>query len=134
MDWQNKYFSYFNENLIPDKLWIYYHTRTEIYDRTLNPICPSMHEEGIVIPYGESRKQSEQNARETYKFIYGIAYYYGISDEQMDLVERRVGYMKQIYIEREYQVIKDQNGFKFIDDYVEYLNSIMRKKTRRECI
>lgn len=123
-NWYNQYLCNSKEHAIANKLWIYYYTQTEKYDRNLNQIRPSQYEEGMVVPYGDSRKWSEQNACKVYNFIYDVANHYGVNSDQMNCEKKCVGYMKQVYIEREYKVIEEQSGFKFIYDYIEYLNSI----------
>lgn len=122
-DWYNQYFCNFNKYSIANKLWVYYYAKVEKYDRNLNQVLPSIYEEGVVVPYGDSRKWSEQNARKVHKFIYDVANHYEVNNEQMEYEKKCICRMKQPNIEREFEAIEDQNGFKFIDDYIECANN-----------
>lgn len=108
MDWRYK-------RNIAFKLWVYYYTTTEKYDRNLNFTRPSQFDSDVVIPYGLSIAHSNRFAEEKKSIIYAIAKLYDVTEEEMFLEKKAISRLKQSGIEREF----DNIDFNFIYKYIE---------------
>ena len=118
MKWETIYLCDFVDDR-PFKLWVYYYTLTEIFDRGRLLQRPSLHENDVVVPYGFCIGESNKYAFKIRKLIYDVADYYGISKDALDKAKFELNRMTQTGIEREYDAIYAIDGFVFIDKYIE---------------
>lgn len=117
MNWEVKYSQEQFKPNIPSKLWIYYYTVTEKFDRQLSETRPSPFNDGVVYPYGYSKTQSDRHARGIWDFIHAIAKHHKFTYEDMQKEKINISRLSQAGIEREYEAIIEMNGFEFINKY-----------------
>ena len=118
MKWETEYLCEYVDDR-PFKLWVYYYTLTEIFDRGRLLQRPSQYEDDVVVPYGFCAGESMKYASKVKKLIYDVADYYEISRDTIDKAKLDFNRMTQTEIEREYDVIYAIDGFEFIDKYIE---------------
>lgn len=99
-------------------LWIYYHTVTEWFDRNLRYVRPSIHEEGVVVPFGSSVFHSNKYASNQYKLIKKVARHYNISNLEMDVARLDIIRLKHKHIESLYHDMDNADEFNFIEEYL----------------
>ncbi len=118
MKWETKHLLKYVDDR-PFRLWVYYYTLTERFDRGRLLQRPSLYEDDVVVPYGFGAGESMRYSSKIKKLIYDVADYYGINREIIDNAKSELNRMTQTGIEREYDAIYAIDGFEFIDKYIE---------------
>lgn len=115
IDFKTEYLAEFKDSNTAYKLWIWYYYVTENYDRSLPHTVQSEFDKDTVIPLGESIGSSDRNAQDCYRRISNIAKGLEIDFDIMNAEKINLSKYKQKYIDEQYQYLKENGEFEFME-------------------